>query len=178
MTVALQPSRNVEIKARARDPEKQARLAEQLASGPAERLVQEDTFFVVPSGRLKLRVFAAGAGELIQYERRDAKLPSESRYLCVPTPDPEALRAALTRALGVRAVVRKTRTVHLAGRTRIHLDRVEGLGEFIELEVVLAPGEDTSQGVAVARELMALLEIEEDDLVEAAYVDLQEAREG
>jgi predicted adenylyl cyclase CyaB len=176
--VALQASRNVEIKARARDPERQARLAEQLASAPAERLVQEDTFFVVPTGRLKLRVFATGVGELIQYERSDARLPTESRYVCAPTHDPEALRAALTRALGVRAVVRKTRTVHLSGRTRIHLDRVEGLGEFIELEVVLAPGEETARGVAVARELMARLEIEEDDLVEAAYVDLLEAGEG
>jgi adenylate cyclase class IV len=129
----------------------------------------------VPRGRLKLRVFGSGPGELIQYERSDCKEPTESRYLCASTPEPAALREALSRALGVRAVVRKTRTVHLAGRTRIHLDRVEGLGDFIELEVVLAPGEAASRGIAVARELMALLEIEAEDLVEAAYVDLLEA---
>jgi predicted adenylyl cyclase CyaB len=171
------PSRNVEIKARARHPERQAQLAEALADGPAERLVQEDTFFVVPAGRLKLRVFGGGQGELIQYERSDSRAPSESRYVVAPTAEPEALRAALSRALGVRAVVRKTRTVHLAGRTRIHLDRVEGLGDFIELEVVLRPEEEAAVGVSVARELMARLEIAEDDLVEAAYVDLLEGRE-
>jgi predicted adenylyl cyclase CyaB len=172
------PSRNVEIKARARHPERQARLAEALADGPPERLVQEDTFFVVPSGRLKLRIFAGGGGELIQYERPDTRAPSESRYVVAPVPEPEVLRAALSRALGVRAVVRKIRTVHLAGRTRIHLDRVEGLGDFIELEVVLAQGADSAAGARVARELMARLEIAEDDLVAAAYVDLLEGGKG
>jgi predicted adenylyl cyclase CyaB len=95
-----------------------------------------------------------------------------------PTQDPEALRAALSRALGVRAVVRKTRTVHLVGRTRIHLDRVDGLGDFIELEVVLRPDEETASGASVARELMTRLEIAEEDLVEAAYVDLLEGAKG
>jgi predicted adenylyl cyclase CyaB len=67
---------------------------------------------------------------------------------------------------------------HLAGRTRIHLDHVEGLGDFIELEVVLRPDEETASGVREARELMARLEIAEDDLVEAAYVDLLEGGKG
>jgi predicted adenylyl cyclase CyaB len=78
----------------------------------------------------------------------------------------------------VRAVVRKTRTVYRVGRTRIHLDRVEGLGDFIELEVVLRSDEELASGASVARELMARLEIAEDDLVEAAYVDLLEGAKG
>ena len=164
--------RNVEIKARARDFEAQARVAEALVGGCVEHLVQEDTFFNVPEGRLKLRVFEDGSGELIQYDRPDSNEPRESRYVCFPTNDPASLKQLLANALGVRGVVRKKRTLSLAGQTRIHLDEVEGLGRFIEIEVALKPGEAFEDGAGVAGELMARLGIEKSDLVPAAYVDL------
>ena len=80
--------------------------------------------------------------------------------------------AVLAAALPVRGVVRKRRELLLCGRTRIHLDRVEGLGEFLELEVVLAEGEDLAAGEAEARALMARLEVDPGDLVTGAYMDL------
>ena len=166
--------RNVEIKARARDLVRQERLAADLAGEPAMEIVQEDVFFHVAQGRLKLRIFADGTGELIQYHRPDASEPSQSDYIVAPVTAPGPVRQALDLALGTRAVVRKRRTLLMAGRTRIHLDRVEGLGDFIELEVVLAEGEDLAQGVETAWKLMAQLGIRDDDLVEAAYVDLLE----
>lgn len=58
------------------------------------------------------------------------------------------------------------------GRTRIHLDRVRGLGEFLELEVVLRDGESAELGVQEAHELMALLGVGDSQLIEGAYVDL------
>ena len=61
--------------------------------------------------------------------------------------------------------------LYLAGRTRIHLDAVEGLGEFLELEVVLRDGESAEDGVAEARRIMAALGIGPGHLVEGAYVD-------
>src|SRR3989442_11609321 len=88
------------------------------------------------------------------------------------TKEPVALKAVLTKALGIRAVVRKKRTVYFCEQTRIHLDQVEGLGAFIELEVVLDTGQDIQYGTAVAQGLMSKLEIEKDDLVASAYVDL------
>ena len=54
--------------------------------------------------------------------------------------DPESLKSTLSLALGVRGVVRKTRYLYLVGQTRIHLDDVEGLGHFMELEVVMQTG--------------------------------------
>jgi predicted adenylyl cyclase CyaB len=102
--------------------------------------------------------------------------PTESQYVLAPTDDPLALKTALTNALGVRAVVRKQRTLYLVGQTRIHFDRVENLGEFIELEVVLTPGQTFAEGVEIAAKLMRQLEINEQDLVESAYVDLLEDR--
>jgi len=121
---------------------------------------------------LKLRKLGDGSGELIQYDRDDSRGPKESRYVVFRTADPAGLKEVLEKALGIRAVVRKRRTVYLFGKTRIHLDQVEGLGSFIELEVVLGPGQDAQYGSAVAEDLMLKLQVEKEDLVAGAYVDL------
>ena len=89
---------------------------------------------------------------------------------------PDSLRNLLTQAFGIRGVVRKNRTLFLVGNTRVHLDEVEGLGSFMELEVVLGPEEGEAEGQAIAVDLMARLGIKESDLVEQAYIDLLEGR--
>ena len=165
-------ARNIEIKARIADA---AALAHNVASladrGPVE-ILQDDTFFHCERGRLKLRTFSATAGELIFYQRMDQAGPKESVYVIAPTSAPDALREALMLAYGARGRVRKRRTLYMAGRTRIHLDEVESLGHFLELEVVLAEGEPAAAGVAVAHALLRGLEIDPHQLVEGAYVDL------
>ncbi len=164
--------RNVEIKARVRD---RAGLLERIAAlateGPFE-LQQEDVFFPCRDGRLKLRKLPDGSGELIFYQREDAPDPRPSDYVKVPSCDPVALEEALARAWGRLATVRKVRQLYFAERTRIHLDRVEGLGDFVELEVVLAEGEALAAGAAEAARLIAALGLAADDLVSVAYVDL------
>ena len=87
------------------------------------------------------------------------------------------LKAVLSAALGVRGVVRKQRTLYQVGETRIHLDEVENLGSFLELEVMLSPGQSEEQGVNIAADLMARLGIEESDLVNVAYIDLLEGQQ-
>ncbi len=165
-------ARNIEIKARAGNFDEQVRIAAGLAGQPPELMTQVDTFFNVPGGRLKLREFGDGTGELIHYDRPDLPGPKQSTYVLHATSEPGSLKRALGSALGVSAVVKKKRILYLAGRTRIHLDDVEGLGCFIELEVVLRPGQKTEEGEAVARELMSELGIQQSDLVSGAYVDL------
>ena len=76
--------------------------------------------------------------------------------------------------LSVRGVVAKHREVFVAGRTRIHLDRVDQLGSFVELEVVLAEGESADAGQREAHALLTSLAIAESDLVPDAYIDLLE----
>jgi adenylate cyclase class IV len=165
-------ARNVEIKAAVGDFARvTARLAT-LSAGPGASLAHEDTFFRCPGGRLKLRLLAGHAGELIYYERADHAGPRTSDYRVVPTAEPDRLRAVLAAAYGIIGVVRKRRTVHMVGRTRVHLDEVENLGRFVELEVVLEDGEPVEQGVAEAHRLMAALDIQEDQLVSHAYLDL------
>lgn len=168
-------ARNVEIKARCSDFAAQRLRAQQLADGSAQVMEQEDVFFNARNGRLKLRIFDAASAELIFYERSDQLGAKTSDYSRVPTATPAVLRELLSDALGVRAVVRKIREVYLAGRTRIHLDRVEELGEFIELEVVLGEQDDVAAGVAEANRLMEALGITEHDLIASAYVDLLES---
>jgi adenylate cyclase class IV len=168
----MQGNRNIEIKARVADLAAVETRAGAIAdSGPVD-IAQDDTFFACPRGRLKLRELAPGQGQLIHYHRPDQGGPKLSDYVIAPTSDPAALREALTRAYGVAGRVRKHRRLYLAGRTRIHLDRVEGLGDYMELEVVLGPGDDTAGGEAEARRIMQALGVAEADLVEGAYVDL------
>jgi predicted adenylyl cyclase CyaB len=165
-------ARNIEIKARIESIDSVFPKAAALAgSGPTE-IVQDDTFFACESGRLKLRVLSPGKGELIFYRRSGRKGPKESFYVISPTSSSDTLREALSLAYGQAGRVRKIRTLFLVGRTRIHLDRVEDLGEFLELEVVLAEGESTETGEAVAKDLMDKLGILPDQLIEGAYVDL------
>ena len=163
---------NVEIKARVENPARIKALVEALARTPSQFVAQEDTFFTVPRGRLKLRKFSSTSAELIYYERDDGPGPKESRYSIFRTSEPASLKAVLQTSLGVRGVVRKTRTLYRVGQTRIHLDDVEGLGSFVELEVVMQPAQSRADGVQIARGLMAQLEISDSDLVEQAYIDL------
>jgi len=165
---------NIEIKARVSDPDRLQARAAALSDMPVQVIPQEDTFFNVPRGRLKLRQVSPEEGQLVYYERPDREGPKRSNYLLAPTTEPESLKRALTAALGVRGVVRKTRRLFLSGQTRIHLDEVEGLGHFMELEVVLTPGQSDADGMAVAEDLMRQLGVEPADLLEGAYMDMLE----
>ena len=165
-------ARNIEIKARIASIEALAPKAAALATEGPRQIAQDDTFFRCDTGRLKLRAFSDDDGELIFYRRADAAGPKESFYLRAPTTAPRMLRESLALAYGQAGRVRKQRTLFLAGRTRIHLDRVEGLGDFLELEVVLAEGEPADAGVREAQALMHALGVEASQLVEGAYVDL------
>ena len=166
---------NIEIKARVRNWVEFKSRAEKLSDTPVEVIPQEDTFFNVPRGRLKLRVLAQGRAQLIYYTRPDQEGPKRSDYEVFETQDPEVLKSILGRAYGIRGVVRKTRYLCLVGQTRVHLDDVEGLGQFMELEVVLREGQGDAEGRKIAEDLMASLGVERSDLIEDAYMDLLES---
>jgi adenylate cyclase class IV len=164
--------RNIEIKARIASVEALLPRAQAVAGGEAQAIAQDDTFFRVPMGRLKLRQFADGSAELIHYHRADSAQAKASDYVRVPAPDAAALREALARACGVLGRVRKQRLLLLAGATRIHLDRVEGLGDFMELEVVLSEGQADAEGQHIAQALMQALGLADAQQVAGAYMDL------
>ena len=167
---------NIEIKARARDFEEIRRHAESLSDTSVEVIPQEDIFFNTEKGRLKLRVLALNRGQLIYYTRPDQEGPKRSEYHIYETFDPENLKRVLELAYGIRGVVRKTRYLYLVGKTRVHLDDVEGLGQFVELEVVMGEGQSDAEGQATAEDLMSRLGVERGDLIEGAYMDLLEGQ--
>jgi homotetrameric cytidine deaminase len=133
-------ARNVELKAV--DPDPARSLAVCLGLGAEDRgvLRQRDTYFRARAGRLKLREEEPGGATLVQYDRPDGAHARESRYRLVPVAEPGELKAALEAALGTLVVVDKERRLLLWEGVRIHLDRVAGLGEFVELEDVGAGG--------------------------------------
>jgi predicted adenylyl cyclase CyaB len=167
-------ARNIEIKARIQSDEfgtiRERALG--LAPGPPEVLYQTDTFFNIPKGRLKLRESGDGTAELIFYERPDQVDPKPSSYTRSPSLSPKSLYEALNGALGIRGVVKKRREVFLVGHTRIHLDEVEALGTFLELEVVLREDQSDPDGEVIAQQLLRELGVRVDCLIATAYIDL------
>jgi adenylate cyclase class IV len=169
--------RNIEIKAALEGGiEDLLPLAIAVAGSPPTLIEQDDTFFAVPSGRLKLRQFADGSAELIHYQRPDTGAAKASDYVRVPVAEPALLREALARGCGLAGRVRKRRWLLLVERngfgTRIHLDRVEGLGDFMELEVVLRDGQSDADGAAHAETLMQALGLQAAPRLAGAYLDL------
>lgn len=165
-------ARNFEIKAWLRSRSDVERRAAALADGAPELIRQDDTFFGHANERLKLRRLGPDLGELIWYARPDADGPRASDYEITRTSDPDGLARVLGRAYPVIGRVVKQRTLYLVGRSRIHLDEVERLGDLMELEVVLREHEPEADGIREANALMHQLGITSADLVDRAYVDL------
>jgi homotetrameric cytidine deaminase len=164
--------RNIELKARDRDPGRTLALALALGAEDRGEIVQRDTYFTRARGRLKLREQEPGENELIQYRRADADDARTSCYRRVAAGDAEGLKEALDDAYGTLVVVEKRRRLLLWENVRIHLDEVEGLGSFMELEAVAPPeSELTAEHDKVAR-LRTELRIEDDLLVAESYSDL------
>jgi predicted adenylyl cyclase CyaB len=163
---------NVEIKAFVDNVVEFEKLVASISDTKMEVLTQEDIFFNSSKGRLKLRIFDECSGQLIAYSRDDADCPTSSTYEIFPTDDPSGMRSILELSLGTAGEVIKERHLYMVGRTRIHIDRVECLGTFVELEVVLGENDTVEDGAKVASDLMERLSISESSLIDVAYVDM------
>ena len=163
--------RNIEIKCRCVDLDAVRRRAEALGARDAGVLRQTDTFFEAPHARLKLRDFGDGTAELISYRRPDTPAARGSDFIVCPVSAPAPLGEALAYALGVTSIVKKTRHLFLHRATRIHLDDVDGLGTFVELETVMS-GQSDREGHAELDEIAAALGLGVADRVPVPYIEL------
>ncbi len=162
--------RNVEYKARIGDYRSLMARARELGADLWGDLRQTDTYFRVQHGRLKVRETAGRQAELVFYERDEAHPDRPSDYTIVFFPDGGSLKEALSRALEIVAIVKKTRTLLVLDGTRLHFDDVEGLGRFIELEVPVS--EDDAVAAAHLASLLASLGMRPEDGIRASYADL------
>jgi len=165
-------ARNVEIKARLHNRQHVEMIVQSVADSGPTVLHQIDHFFVVRQGRLKLRILGEDQAELIFYNRPDQAGPKLSSYEQAKIEDPQQMARILRSGLGIQGTVEKKRTLYLIGQTRVHLDEVVGLGDFLELEVVLENQQSVEFAEEIAKEILKKLEITTDALVEGAYLDL------
>jgi adenylate cyclase class IV len=165
------PRRNIECKATDPDPSASLAVCRALSAQGHGDIRQRDTYFAVAHGGLKLREETPGRPHLIQFERANEPEQRESRYRIVEINDPEALRLALTAAIGTTVVVCKTRRLFLWRQVRIHLDTVQSLGSFIELEAVATPDSDLSQEHALVQTLRERLQITDERLIASGYAE-------
>lgn len=169
--------RNLEAKFPLADLDAARTAALGLGYASRESFFQRDTFFVVARGKLKLREQPPEAW-LIDYERDRQSELMLSRYEIVSVADPARMREMLARALGVLAEVCKHRTLLTRRNVRLHLDRIETLGCFGEIEAILGErseeeaGEGASSSRAAVDELLDALGVGARELIDVSYFEL------
>ena len=165
-------ARNVEIKARVSDLSSLRETALALGARPAGVLAQVDRYFEIDGGRrVKLREIDGTSFELIRYDRPEdgGVRTSDYRVERFAAGDPAL---AAWRGRDAACVVAKTRELLLLDNVRIHLDRVERLGTFLELEAVVDGTHDERSCRAAVDRLLDEFDIEPDSLLRASYSDL------
>ncbi|HSU28815.1 MAG TPA: class IV adenylate cyclase [Chitinophagaceae bacterium] len=168
----MAPYLNVEIKAACNDPSK---IRKYLMENGAEFRgtdEQTDTYFNTPKGRLKLREGNI-ENNLIYYERDDLAGPKSSHFNLVKVMDPTAMKETLTRCLGIKVIIKKKREIYYIRNVKFHLDEIEGLGSFVEIEagnllLPLSPQELKEQCVYY----LTQFGIRPADMIKTSYSDM------
>lgn len=163
---------NIEIKARVNDP---AFVRGYLVKAGADYKgtdVQTDTYFNVPAGRLKLRQGNI-ENNLIYYNRPNQQGPKQSDFMLSPVPDGDGLKSILTRALGIKVAVTKKREIYYINNIKFHIDELEGLGSFVEIEAGNKLADlSVEQLQEQCRFYMQEFGINEEDLLSHSYSDM------
>jgi adenylate cyclase class IV len=178
---------NIEFKARLRNPAAVHQVLARHGISLAATLDQTDTYFQIPNGRLKLREIDGETAQLIFYQRPDEAGVKRSDYYVAPVVSPIALRQVLEAAQGIRVVVKKRRELYflprrimrhsdsaVADTIRLHLDTVESLGQFMEIEVMVREGESPQLAHAEAKIWANEFRLAPEDFMSDSYADLLE----
>jgi predicted adenylyl cyclase CyaB len=163
---------NIEIKAQCNTPEQIRTILEEQNADFKGTDHQVDTYFNIPDGRLKLRQGSIEQN-LIYYRRKDSKNPKPSDINLLPVQDPDSLLALLTNALGIKTVVEKEREIYFIDNVKFHIDQVEELGNFIEIEAIDEDGLIGEEKLLQqCNHYLELFDISENDLVAESYSDM------
>jgi predicted adenylyl cyclase CyaB len=166
--------RNVELKLHLVDRHEAARVLAELGATYDDTITQIDTYYEADGRRVKQREETGAPPVLIVYNRPDAKAPSTSHYTIHPLDEAPTDVRALMR--NVVAVVRKQREVWLHENVRIHLDSVEGLGEFLEFEAIIDDNRDEVASRVMVDQLLDAFRDAVGDVLGVSNLDLMLAR--
>ena len=168
---------NVEVKARCADPDRVRAILTGRRADFRGTDRQVDTYLHCRTGRLKLREGNI-ENSLIHYRRPDEAGPKQAVVtLYHPPPDP-ALKQILTESLGVMVVVEKTREIYFIDNVKFHLDAVDGLGTFVEIEAIDETGRIGPERLrAQCERYVALLGVSPPNLIDRSYSDMLLDRE-
>jgi len=161
-------AKNLELKIQINNPVNLIEKATKVGARFEKELNQKDIYYRSDSGLLKLRL-QNGRAELIQY-KRDEKNPERwSEYYVLQITDKSA-ESFFEKLFSIEAVVEKTRLLYIYKKTRIHLDKVRDLGDFLELESVVNQNEDESK--SEFDEVVKLLSLDTSKQIKKSYRDL------
>jgi predicted adenylyl cyclase CyaB len=163
--------RNIELKARYPNLQMARDVCREIMAQFQGILEQEDIYFVVLRGRLKLRTIDGKRCELIAYDRPNEAEGRVCDYHIVEIPNRDHTAAALQSVLGIRGIVRKQRELYLWHNVRIHLDAVESLGNFLEFEAVVSENADEEICRLRLHELAARMHIVPEHHIAGSYID-------
>ncbi|HWB20204.1 MAG TPA: class IV adenylate cyclase [Phycisphaerales bacterium] len=134
---------NIEFKAELRNMDAAREQCRLLGAERLGVLQQKDTYFRLTDGRLKRRECPHQPTEWIFYHRGDRVTPRMSNFTILT--DLQARRRWGTASLREWLIVNKTRELWMLDNVRIHLDEVEGLGQYIEFEAVISKLHDVQE---------------------------------
>lgn len=133
---------------------------------------QIDTYFKVPNGRLKLREGNI-ENHLIHYHRPNEAGPKKSEVTLFKSTPGSTLKSLLTHALGILVIVDKKREIYFIDNVKFHIDQVDQLGSFMEIEAIDEDGSITQETLQEQCEFyMNLMGISSTELVTNSYSDL------
>ena len=164
--------KNLEIKAKYSDLKTAMKIAEEIGAEYQGILDQEDIYFKISPGRLKLRIINNTDTELIYYKRANVKTARESEYEIFKVKNGKELLAVLKSILPINIIVKKRRELYIYENVRIHLDTVKRLGKFLEFEAVCKNKKEMSEAKGKLKKLIRNFNIKKDGLIKLSYSDL------
>ncbi len=162
-------AKNLELKLKVKSHEAILKAIKKIGAKRAATLNQTDTYFKIDSGLLKLREFD-GKNELIKYLRNEAEGERWSDYQVLNV-EGENVKEFFASLFPVETVVKKIRELYLFDNTRIHLDTVDSLGCFIELETLVIKGDEADAKKRFDK-TVELLELPLDEQLKTSYRNL------
>jgi predicted adenylyl cyclase CyaB len=164
--------KNFEIKVKLSDPNKTRKLLQLLCKDMSpirQKQAQKDIYYKVNKGRLKLRIINGKTGNLIHYFRSNESRKRVSHYTIAETNTPAELNSTLSSLHGILIKVKKVREITIINNVRIHIDKVIGLGNYLEIEIIFNSIKEVRKRMD---DLIDALELDRKKFINVSYSDL------